>query len=884
MLNDCIEFIQQGYTLVTASNRQARLLRHQFSRAMLATGKTIWPTPAILPWQSWLIAAWEEQQFAQQSAVTLLNTAQQRQLWQSVIESSTYAQHFLQINPVVQQAIHTWEVCQSWQIPIFPEGVYLNEDARAFRAWARQYQTILNERRWVDSTGIIQGLLPEQLDCPGLIFYGFDEYTPEQQQLITQLQALGTDVVLFNAENRNRTVCHQQFGDSQEEIRAAAHWARQIIGQDNTVSVGIVVPDLHQRREQVVSIFEQVFHPGALLGQTAATRLYSLAPGRPLSDYPMIHAAVELLALGHRKHSMERLGELLRTVFIRGSESEQQARAQLDAALRRSGEQHWQLSNLLRYSENNLQTREQAPLFLQILQQFQQSFQNIRKRQSPGDWASVFTDWLKLFGWPGERQPDSEEYQTLSAWRDALADLATLNNVLKQCDYSTALFQLGRILADTSFQPETAETPIQICGLPGAAGMQYDYIRVIGIHDQVWPEPAKPNPFIPATVQREAKLPGATAAITLAQTRRLADQLIRSSYEIVFSFTAMQGEQECRPSPVLRQYPVEQAVPSIQDDDYKQSLLRSASIETLDDGDVPLLVEGGKTSGGSSILSDQAACSFRAFARHRLHAQGIAQVDIGLDPMVRGQLVHAVMQQIWQQLHDYGILQKTEWSDLQNLVSSVVNDVLKQQAYQQPETFTRQFVRMETQRLTKLALDWLQHERLRIPFKVLAIEQEKKTSLSGLGLRLRIDRIDQLEDGRLVILDYKTGNVKLSDWDGERMNAPQLPLYAICSDGEVAALAWANLKKGQMGFTGLGTTEDLLPGVKAAVDKQTGEDLFGSRLHQWESILADLATEFVNGHADVSPKDANACRNCDLHSLCRIHELSAIVQETEDEE
>src|ERR1700747_974209 len=52
-------------------------------------------------------------------------------------------------------------------------------------------------------------------------------------------------------------------------------------------------------------------------------------------------------------------------------------------------------------------------------------------------------------------------------------------------------------------------------------------------------------------------------------------------------------------------------------------------------------------------------------------------------------------------------------------------------------------------------------------------------SVGGLKLRLRADRIDLLENGQRLLLDYKSGEVSVKDWEGERPDEPQRPLYAI---------------------------------------------------------------------------------------------------------
>ena len=76
--------------------------------------------------------------------------------------------------------------------------------------------------------------------------------------------------------------------------------------------------------------------------------------------------------------------------------------------------------------------------------------------------------------------------------------------------------------------------------------------------------------------------------------------------------------------------------------------------------------------------------------------------------------------------------------------------------------------------------------------------------------------VDVLEDGRRVIIDYKSGKANVNAWATDRPDEPQMPLYAVTHPEAVAAVAFARLKRGtDFGFAGLAEFEDILPGTKA---------------------------------------------------------------------
>ncbi len=890
MNNRLRDYLESGHSLVTANNRLARFLSHQYAEHQLKNNITAWETPKILPWQSWLKEYWEEQQFAKQDALKLLSNNQQRCLWQQVIQSSSSAKQLLQVNSVVPLAIRSYELCKSWCLPIFPDGHYLNDDVGVFKSWALEYERQLEHRHWIDYANLpdyfcLQSL-PDDYRDSGIAFYGFDDYTPQQQRLTDYLDENGCDVDDIKPENVNRSARYVAFNDSSDEIKSAARWAGNVLEEQPSAKIGIVIPELKSRRQEIVSAFDEILDPESLVRFHNTTRKpYVISIGRNLNEYPLIHTALQILSLGRRKHTLNELGALIRSPNIKGGESEHAARAKLDVVLRETRQYEWSIKTVYRIAEQGVDQTQRPVGIVDLLKEFELKFLSCPRNQTLLKWAKSFDEWLKSFGWPGERTLDSSEFQLVVEWKKALSEMALLDNVLPVCTYQSALSHLTRVLGEISFQPETAEAPVQILGTSGAAAMQFDYLWVLGVHDQVMPGLVQPDPFIPLTLQREYAMPHSTAEIQFNRSQKLADNLAQSSGDVIVSYPCIDGDRECRPSPIFKSYLADKSDLIIDDHPNYLSVIHSSlAIETYKDFIAPAISDSETASGGTALFRDQAACPFRSFARHRLYAEGMAENDIGLAPAERGLILHRAMHYLWQRIKSSDYLHDHAGAEIDKLIQTVVTKTLQQQSLQQPETFTQRFTELETQRLVGLIRNWLVVELGRTPFKVVETEGKHRTIINNLKCNMRIDRIDELADGRQVILDYKTGKVNPADWEGDRPEDLQLPLYAVSKDKNIAAIAYAQIKRGETKFAGLAVTDGILPDVKPAVDCDTGVSTWSDTMQNWETVLARLASDFRQGRAEVDPKNSETCRYCDLHSLCRIHELASIEPEQINEE
>jgi ATP-dependent helicase/DNAse subunit B len=182
---------------------------------------------------------------------------------------------------------------------------------------------------------------------------------------------------------------------------------------------------------------------------------------------------------------------------------------------------------------------------------------------------------------------------------------------------------------------------------------------------------------------------------------------------------------------------------------------------------------------------------------------------------------------------------------------------------------------VETQRSKKLICQWLELEKQRAPFRVKYHEKSIAFTVANLPLTIRYDRMDELiDDGGLVVLDYKTGSVNIRSWAGIRPDDPQVPLYCLSlADKPIAAAVLAQLNVSEVTAKGISANAEIIPGLK------TPEELTQLDLpNEWSEIqtfwrynLEQLAHAFLQGDAQVDPKSVvGTCSYCDLKSLCRI--------------
>ena len=611
---------------------------------------------------------------------------------------------------------------------------------------------------------------------------------------------------------------------------------------------------------------------------------------------PIVRDALDLLQPLERKVPLASIGRLLRSPYLVSAEDELTRRALLYRDIRGWGapELVWRSVREAAGRRSSDGRPARCPVLAKGLAQREAVEGEAPSSQSPGAWAGTFAGMLRALGWPGQRSTDSAEFQAIEAWKDLLTGLASLEVVLPRASHAEALTRLRRLAASRVFQPESEPAPVQILGLLESGGLSFDHIWLLGFHDGIWPATPRPNPFLSYPLQRAHDLPRATPGWELRVAHAHTERLLRAAPDVVASHALNRGEEELRISPLLAHLPerAPEEIPTSGVAGLLETVRESGTLETLVDIQAPPITETIRWPGGVGLYRDQSACPFRAFAIHRLHARPLDHPEAGLPASQKGSIVHKALEFLWGNLESHDRLCRTGDDSLREIVTDATRRALQEARAKSSHLGGSRLLEIEERRVIGLLTLWLDKERARRPFTVEKHETQQVVSFGGVEVNTRIDRIDRLDSGGHVVIDYKTGRTNTNSWFGKRPDEPQLPLYCSSAGLDLAGVAFARVSRDGMGYQGIALEKDILPGGKTfdgLQDRETGADYSSPEalVGGWTGVLDALGNSFRTGDARVDPKNPQiTCRYCPLPALCRIHELdgpASPAEETEDD-
>jgi exodeoxyribonuclease-5 len=719
------------------------------------------------------------------------------------------------------------------------------------------------------------GLLPSSIRLKG-----FAELTVAEKQLLRVLEAQGVEVSVEATPVETATPRLLAFGSPEEELAAAASWARDS-REAGLGRIGLVVNGLENMAEPLRELLENALHPAAAMRLDIPDQAdFCLSVGSPLVGHPLVQIALLLLDLAEgglrKQHEFSMISAWLLSSGWAGSQTERVARADLELELRRNDRYRWSLARLAERASARMGSRP-LPKLLDCINR-------IRKGGSGSHATECIRNWLSDWGWATEAGADS-------AGRAVLARFTTLLERFSRMEFSTTAQCLSLLRKACASETYTygggALSPVQVMTPDQAYGQRFDALRVVNLTAENWPGQATINPLLP--LGAENLVPRLADAGQRRHCERLTEALVTAAPEVILSHAAFQGDTPVEPSYLLRGLEVLQS-------DYQGdgALWRFGAprigeglaggdnpwLQASREGNAPALQGQIKLPGMITTMAYQSACPLAACLAVRLNARFEPPPEPFASPAFAGQLVHVALERLY--LPHAGVESRPQAHEIPRAVEHALEYC---HAHYHLHT---QILKVEQERLQVLLAEWLEYETLHWAHGPVRLEHRESFGFEGFVFELRLDRLDQLkpaDSGDCFLFDYKTGSdISTNQWARSRLGNPQLPLYAVLlnqsGNESLAGIGFARVRQGQMAYGGIsGDPLFAAPGLNDLSDRRNAVSRrfndWADCLAAWEQSLRGLAREFRAGDCTHQLHDEDALAYAGLELVMRSRRAQA---------
>jgi len=825
------------------------------SQSLWAHARQLWPRATIIDWHTAL------EKLGGNKQERLLLAIEQSLIWQRCIaEYATESQSSIEsLATVCEEAF--WLV-KHWGI----DRKALTETGDSNSKWfcniANNFVRYIRQHQCIDETQWLERVIqwteeqPQQsIELLGnptqIIFYGFLGMTPLQNKWINALKKSACTVSIdlrsldiYPCGGRPDIAAVHAFDTTEEECHAALDWIVSQYQKNPQQRLALIVPELGRYRSMIESM---------LLQKQLPAECFAILSPIPLSEYGLVQTALALLQLSlSYLPELNQLISLLRSPYFGDMPNDEYDRAAFLAHLRalQCNPLNWDVI---------IQTAAPWPVLQQQLLVLQRS--RINKKQILAEWVMHWQNVFQAVLFPNALSLNPEEQASHQRFEQLLLHFSELIIGQNQLTAQQALHDLNQYCAKTFwlYSEKKACASIFITNVLDALHVPVDQAWLMHATQNTIPFKLTINPLLDKKIQKKYGVWALNRTEYDALSVVCYEALQQLNKQLIISFAKEDQGRAQTPAIFCATCA---ATPYVVHEKSIEPLLLKKNPQPLTAWTRDSL------PGGSSALKSQRLCPMQAFAKHRLNLAPLPMPVLGLTAIERGIVVHRALQLIWQQLSDQENLLALSAENLQQFLQRVVPLALKIITWSRRKLLSAALLDLEQAYLMTLLTEWLALEASRPPFKIFALEQETQVVFAEKNWRLRVDRIDTLADGRLLLIDYKTGKTSVNSWQQEIFTEPQLPLYAVTHALKIDAIAFAEVSPTHLKMIGLSEQAMDLGqfGVLTETDKWT------ELKANWQAILTQLTDDFIDSTAQLAPLAGDTtCKQCGLQSFCRVN-------------
>jgi hypothetical protein len=339
---------------------------------------------------------------------------------------------------------------------------------------------------------------------------------------------------------------------------------------------------------------------------------------------------------------------------------------------------------------------------------------------------------------------------------------------------------------------------------------------------------------------------------------RMTHQLTASAPEVYASWPRQRNQESLVGSPLLPADAIDpNSIPRYAGGTHREQVFSSCSRpDRLEADSVPPVPGAMATRGGSQLLKFQAACPARAFFEFRLGAREMDAPVYGIDPLLRGNIMHDALERLYGEISAEGGIADLDQNSLDQMIGRAINRSLRKHIPRR-HPLAATLSANEERRMNKLLNALIEIDRARPGFAIASVESSDSATVGAIELTLRQDRVDRVSGDRRLVIDYKTSaKFSTGGWIGMRLSEPQLPLYAATGDAQGIAIVLLNQDGVRYVGVGDGEVAAAVDGIKTAgTFTRVDETDWTSLVEDWKRALDGLAGEYVAGDCRMDRGD-----------------------------